>query len=518
MKAETAQQERGKSLKTLVANAGWGILFGLFGYVVMFFFNILLARNYAPSAVGLFSLSRTVLNICFVLAALGITGGISRYVPFYEAQDRRGLLRGYLRFVFTVPLLAALLISALLILFAPTIVSFFGFPAEFILFLKVVALALPFRTINKVLGSVFFAKKRMLYAHISWDLVGQVALFTTLLVAVVLDAPVLVVVLGLLLSVILSFLVNLFFFRRKITFPETKKRVFRRKEWFAFSLPLFFTGFFAFLIGWTDNLVIAKLMQPSDLGVYALVFSFASFLGFFQTPFSRIFLPLISESKARKKLSNITFLFRQLSAWTFGLTFPLFLLVLFYARQLLELIYGPAYARGYLPLVILGAGYLGLTLLRAANDVLVMEKKTRFLFKVNLLVAVYNLLANILLIARFGLVGAALATSTSFLIRALILFFKARTTVRLTLDWRYIAKFIVAGLPAILLSSLLLRTPFPVIPRLLGAGAAYVILYFTFLILLRTFREEDVLVLSLIEHKSGLRLGFLKWLIAGRGR
>jgi O-antigen/teichoic acid export membrane protein len=99
------------SLKELARGAGVSLIGGLAGYAFMFAFKVVAARHFGPEDFGMFTFADTLLGIFTTIALFGLNSGITRYIPFYEERGEASKLHGYLRFVYTYPLILSCLLA-----------------------------------------------------------------------------------------------------------------------------------------------------------------------------------------------------------------------------------------------------------------------------------------------------------------------------------------------------------------------------------------------------------------------
>ena len=508
------ESENTKALKKLAHGAGISVFFGLIAYGLFFLFKLIAARFYGPSDYGLFSLAETILGIFVVMALFGVHQGISRYIPIYKHRKEYGKIGGYLDFIFKIPIIVSIICALLLFIFAPAINSFFNFPIEFILPLRVIAFAIPFYVLNKIFWEIFFAEHMILEQNISRNLIERVPLFIGIIIILMYNLSIFYLVLTLVIPIIIAFFYNVNVYKNKIKFKEAKKKIHLWKEWINFSWPLFLTSIFAYFIGWTDNLVIGKLLNPTSLGIYAVVFSLSHFLTFFQHSFTIIFMPLISTRYAHKDKKSISFLFRKSQNWMFGAVIPLALLLIIFSKKLLELVYGKEYVLGALPLLVLIIGFVINIYTGLNQNVLRLHKKTKYIFKVNFIIAIFNLILNIFLINLWGIMGAAISTSISLALQNILFLYKAKQMETLKFGWHVNMKFLISGLISVGIAKILLiALHFNAYVKLSLIGLIYILLYGVFLVLFRVFDKDDIKIILAIEKRIGINLGFIKKLL-----
>ena len=497
-------------MNKLVKGTGILVIFGIYSYIINFLFKLIVARHYGSSDFGLFILAQTIFCILVLLAGLGVKESIVRYIPYYVTKNKKSVLSGYLTFIFILPVIFSFILSFLLFIFAENVSVFFNFPAKFTLFLKLIAIVIPFSTFNGIIKKIFLAEHKPWHNAISYHFIENTVLLLGSCLIIYLNLPVVYLIIVLLISILMSAIYNVLIYKIKIHLPIIKTKTFLIKEWFNFSLPLFFTGVFAYIISWSDNLVIGKFLEPSQLGIYSICYSLAIFLVFFQTAFANLFVPLISSNYAKKKFENILFLFKHSAAWTFGLTFPFFLVILLFSKQILLVLYGSEFVSGYSVLIIISIGALINISTGLNKEILLLYKKTKFIFLVNVCIATSNIMMNILLIPVLGIIGAAITSAASISAQNLVFLIKAKQYQKLKFNFKYNLKFLIAGLPSIFIARMVFDLFANKTLEILFAGTVYLILYVSLLLLLRTPTKEDIRILLLVERKSGINLEFIK--------
>lgn len=490
-------------LKEFVQGAGISFAFGILGYFLMFFFKLFASRYFGPTAYGTFEMVNTFISFAMVFAMIGISGGISRFIPFYKHSKEFGLLSGYLKFIFKVPFIISCFIGFLFFIFSNQIASFFNFPDEMAQFIKIISFFIPIKTTSQIIKNIFVAEKKIFYKSFSAEFLDRIILLLGLLIIYIFHLSLVFAVFTLAFSILVPFLFELFFYFNKISFPKENKIEKKNKEWILFSIPLFFSGFFGFFVHWSNNLIIGKILDAKELGIYAIAFSLGSFLAFFQLMFSNIFLPLISECYAQKNNEKIIFLFKKAASWTFALSFLVFLCFLLYGGDILNILYGKEYGSGYWPLVISALGYLFFVSIGLNESLLVLYKKTTFTFKISFISAVINIILGIILIYYFGIIGAAIASTISLSLRGLLALLKIKKLIPLEFNNIQNLKILASGVISTVIL-FLLKNYFNIsmnIFTLIALSLCLIFLYLLFLFIFKSFDAEDKIIFLLFKNK-----------------
>lgn len=483
-------------LKELASGAIISLLFGVAGYAFMFLFKIFAARIFGPEDLGLFEMANTLLNIGVIVSLVGIHAGVSRYIAVYEERKEFDKLTGYLKFIFKVPVLLSLVVSAIVFFGADSINKFFGFNENFSFLIRIVSLIVPFKVINEIIYQIFYAKKRVLLQNIGSNIIERIFLVIGIIPIYFFKLSVIYAVWLLFLSTVGAFIFNLLCAKLKLKFEKTGKSVSRYKDWLFFSTPLFFSTIFAFVINWTDNIVIGKIMTSADLGIYAISFSFASFLLFFQSSFVGIFMPIMSRFYAKNNMADFLLVYKKAQNWVFALSLPFALLLIFFSRDLLEALYGKSFIGGSVPLIILTIGMLFNVYTGMNGPLIKIIKKTSFLFNVRIIMALINIILTIVLVRRIGIVGASISAALIIAGEQFIYMVKSKRYFKITHNNIVNLKFFTAGLIIILIIKILINQlgiQLGIVSLLL---IVFVYLFFYFLVsfLFKVLDRKDYLI------------------------
>ena len=175
-------------------------------------------------------------------------------------------------------------------------------------------------------------------------------------------------------------------------------------------------------------------------------------------------------------------------------------------EEVLGILFGKVYMSGGLALSILTIGYFIHHLALTANNTLLVFKKTNTVFIISLIGAILNLTLNILLIPSYGIIGASIATAISlFAIAATTIFIARKTTKINQFDSRILRAIIAVSLSAILLILVKSQVNEEIL-RLIFGGGVFIVSYLALLLITKTLEREDLVFISLIQTKTGIRI------------
>ncbi|MCF7798453.1 flippase [Candidatus Woesearchaeota archaeon] len=487
------------SYQELFQGAGIILFMSFLSYVFMFVFKMIGSRYFGPEDWGYFEFGVTILGFMFIFSLIGIHSSIPRYVSDYISKKDSKSLSSFIGFSSIVPLVISLVFTALFFLTIPFLKDIFSFNSMSVYVLTFVFLSLPFRVLEIVLSNILSGYKRMLYCQWSTVLKPFILIVGVGLI-IYFNLSLFYLLLLYFISIVLSFILN-FFLTKRIDVPFSLFKQSQTKEWFNFSIPLFVSGFLMYLIGWSDNIIIGIFLSAELLGIYAIAYSTASLLKFVQLAFSRIASPLFMELH-NKKSEDLGFLYTKSQKWVLLFSLPFILLLIFFSKKILFILFGAEYVVGSAALSIISLGFL-INLYTGLNEVIVhVYKKTKHIAKVNIFIAILNIVLNVLLIPYIGITGAAISSAICLSLQNILFYLYARRLYPLFIDHKSNFKLIIISLLGIIvlkIFSLVWDNNYLLVFLFL----LLLCLYFILIFILKFLDKDDLDTLSKLERKYG---------------
>lgn len=190
------------------------------------------------------------------------------------------------------------------------------------------------------------------------------------------------------------------------------------KKALTYSAPLVVAGLGYVLAEQTDRLMLGWLSSSTAVGVYAVTAKLAMVMGTLHGALVSVFKPIASEAYREGAIDQMRQAYRFVSKWV-GATNGIALLAFASIGPWLLQILGPEYAMNasYTVLVTLASLYFIGTWVGPTGALLQMADGHRVELVNTIIFVVVNTGLNYLLITEFGVVGAAVATLISGLVR-----------------------------------------------------------------------------------------------------
>lgn len=206
---------------------------------------------------------------------------------------------------------------------------------------------------------------------------------------------------------------------------------YRTREWLGSAVPLLLVVGLYVVNSRADTLMLAGFRGAEAVGVYSVASKGAGFVGFFLMAGQRALAPTIArlheEGDGEKLQRVVTAAVRVIT----GLTLPVALTFVVAGEWILTWVYGADFAGGATALAVLSVTNLLVVTTGPVGYLLMMTGHERHAAAGVGLGAVLNVTLNALLIPRWGVSGAAVATGASMVIFNLVLVRQVRVRLNI---------------------------------------------------------------------------------------
>ena len=269
----------------------------------------------------------------------------------------------------------------------------------------------------------------------------------------------------------------------------------------SYSFPLLGASMLGVIMGWTDTLMLGYFTGTAQVGVYNVALRVAALCGMIHFAFDSIFTPIIADQMQRGERESLGQLFKIDTRWVFTLTLPIFILVVLFSRDILAF-FGSEFTQGSLTLIILTAAIFFNSCTGSSGSLIHMAGWTRLVLINTCGISGLNVLLNLLLIPRMGILGAALATGVTIVLGNMLNLVQVWWFLRLSPYDRKWIKPLVAGVAAGLVLAVMQRWAPGASPawNMAFSTGAFGLCYVG-LLLVQQLEREDRLMLQAIRAK-----------------
>lgn len=179
------------------------------------------------------------------------------------------------------------------------------------------------------------------------------------------------------------------------------------------SWPLMLSGISVMISTRVDQVLIGQMLNDKEVGIYSAAARIAEIWYFIPLGIAGSAFPLLVESKKQSEelyYERLQKLYNVLAMLSIAFALAMTML----SVPIVKLLYGPAYVTASGVLSILIWSGVPVSLGCAWSNWMLLENRTRTMFFVQFSGAAINLILNLLLIPRFGIIGSACATLISY--------------------------------------------------------------------------------------------------------
>lgn len=394
--------------KRYSANTGWMFFGQIFSLLISFFIGAWIARYLGPSNYGIVNYVVAFVGLFAFISYLGVDGILSR--ELVNHPEKRDELLGT---AFRLKLLGgglAFIISA---------IAVFIFNSDHLVRALAVLLSLSFFLQAPFVISTFFQSQVKAKENLKAQLAAAV-ISSILKISLILSGG------GVIWLVLIyaaeSLWQGIFLFRfyksQGLKFSAWRFESELAKTIWHDSWPLMLSSAAGFIYLRIDQVMIGKLMGESAVGIYAAGVKITEIFYFIPGIICTSLFPAIINARKtdrgiyRRRLINFYYLLGFLALL---MAVPIALL----AKPIINILFGAQYLAAAPILQIYIWSSLGLFIGSGVGSYLTAENKTKIIFGINFLAMLINIALNLILIPKYGLVGAAWATLVAYSIMPL---------------------------------------------------------------------------------------------------
>ncbi len=488
--------------------------------LISFFYRIIVARFLLPSELGIFSIGIAVFGLATVFGALGLYQGVLHFVAVFDAQKKKANVRGTIIGSLKLQLFFSLFFAAILFISAKTIALLFFNEPKVELVLQILAFTIPFQIITSNFMILAQAFKKIEYKVLMRNIFENIAKLVLTFLFVFYGFGAAGASMALALSAAFIFVVSLYLVQGKIyaVFQKGAPAVYNLRQLFSYSWPLLAVDSFMVLMQNIDTISLGILSTAYNTGIYNVATPTARVLDIPAFALVSLFLPVVTGLYATKKLTELSGMYKTITRWIFILEFPCTLFAAIFSIEILGIMFGPVYAEGAGALAVLSFGTFVYSMSTTARPMLESIAKTKLILLNTFVASLLNVFLNIALIPPFGIIGAALATATAYLVLNLLSVLEVFLGTGMhPYSSAYLRPIIASFAAGALFYALRQFIPslnsfaFPIDFLLLAlCGIAFLAVYALIFLVIKGLQKEDIEILKAIERKTGYRVNFLR--------
>ncbi|MCL2157216.1 MAG: oligosaccharide flippase family protein [Methanobrevibacter sp.] len=453
------------------------ILISLSGLI----FIPIITKNLSTADYGIWAQVNTTIALVPNIANLGLPFTMVR---FLSAEKNKNKIKESFYSMLVVVFTISLLISGIFLIFQDIIAnSIFGGNLQVVYLTAIISF---FACMNLMLISFFRTFQQI--KRYSLFLVLQTYIGIVISSYLVLTGyNIQTVVIGLLVGYLAVFIIMaiIIFVYLGLAIPKFQYL----KEELEFAIPTIPGNVSSWVVDSSDKYIIGIFLGSAAVGYYAPSYALGSILLMFLSPFALLLPTILPKYFEEGNLEKVSVFLKYSMKYFLLITIPAAIGLSILSKQILLIISNQEIAmNGYLitPFVCLGAIFMGIY--GIINNILILEKKTKILGNIWIIVGFSNFVFTLIAVPYIGIIGAAIVTLTCYFLAFAITSFYSKKYFELPFEYKSLAKTILAAF--IMGIFVLVVNPVENISVILTIIVA-IFLYFAILFLIKGIEKEE---------------------------
>lgn len=443
---------------------------------------VMLSKAVGSEGYGVWAQIITTISLLMPIAFLQLGASMVRFLA--AEKDKRVLSSG-LYSVLAVVAGTGTLLSLLMLVLAEPFAATFLKGADAAPLIRLSAFLVLLTTLDQVVIEYFLALRqvRKYSVFMIAQVIGELALVAYLIST---GTGLYGAVMALLIVRGLLFLAGLYIAKGQTVFVRPNTAIL--KSWLRFSVPLLPFSLCFWLMAVGDRYVIGYALGAADVGLYSAAYGLGSIVYLFYVPLNAVLFPAITYLFDNNMLQEVKMIAGYTLKFYLFLAIPVAFGLLVLAKPLLGIMTTEEFAQAYSIVPIVAFATVLFSCSFIFSELLLLFKDTRTVSAVFVGSALLNLVLNIVLVPRVGIIGAAITTLLTFIVHTAVLAAFSRRRIPFEVDLGFLGKCLAAS---ILMSIAVWRlnptgTVTTVASIVIGAG-----IYFGALVLMRGFKQNE---------------------------
>jgi len=389
----------------------------------------ILTRVMSTEQYGIMGLVTTTMSLTVAFSKAGLSNGIIRF--YQKFRDNEAQRTVFASTVFIRGLILSIITTGLYLSLFPFLSRYLGINEKFVFCFMIMAAYLFIRPVNIIILNMLRVNDKTIFMNLL-GLAGKIISITlslTLFIYIIHDLY------GYFVGIIISeFIVSIFLFywffsNYKIKYNKVSKDL--TACLIKFGAPLLFTELSYLLLSYADRYMLVAWHGESALGIYSVGYNLAMYIsGLLTFSLAYSVIPVYVEVFEKYGRERTEEFLNKCMHYLIIAVLPICFGYYAIANDLFIFLASEKYilAATFSPIILVGTFIMGM------NDVfnagLYLKKKSVLILIIMLAAVAVNIILNLILLPKFGIMGAALATLVACLLSSVL---------TISLSFKYIA-------------------------------------------------------------------------------
>lgn len=418
-----------------------------------------------------------------LLAPLVLMGLSMAFVRFYSAKkDKNEIQEGFFSIFLFVAFISFIICLILFIFSSP--ISLFLFKDSSYTFLFNVSLSLIILGALNTIIQYYFRIFQQIYTFTGISIFRSLGRIFLTIIFLYANYGLFGVIESAIIIESIAFIIGLFLIIKQIgvSFPSFQ----HLSEFLHYSLPLTPNGLMMWITDSSDRYIIGYFLGTITVGIYSASYGIGYLIFLFVAPIQMILFPQLSKLYDLGDIPAVKLYISYSLKFFLLIALPAVVGLSVLAKTILIILTSSEFNIGYLiiPFVALAAVFSGIV--QILSNIIFITKETKFSFYIVAISSILNLLINILLIPIIGYIAAAISTMFSYIVMAVLCYYKTLKHIPIKIDFIFVLKITISSLcMGVIINFLPINNIFYLI--ILGF-----FIYFAFVILTKAFSRNEI--------------------------
>ena len=419
MKSKIKKALKDKDLSELIKGSGISFILRFGGLAVGFLLTWIIAKYFKAEGLGDFVLTITVLRLFTLLAKIGLDTTSIRFIASFASKEKWTSIFSFRKQVVTILSITSVIASLLMYFLANPIADLINANAGYIELNAFFVLPMAFFMLNY---QSLRGLKRI--AEFSFFYRMSQALFSVILIVIIYhffnnkepEVPVYAYLVSVIIVSLLSFLSFRYWLKNRSDGKESaEKEIMSYSTLLKISIPLMFAQSVQFIMAWTDKLMLGAMTTSEDVGIYHTAFKLSMFAAVSLMAINSIASPKFAEMFGKNDMEGLKKVVHQSTKMIFWTSVPLVTIFFIFPEFFLGL-FGEEFKIGVTAFIFLSCGRLISSFSGSVGNILQMTGNQNIYASILFFGAILNVVLNLILIPKYGINGAAIASMSSLIV------------------------------------------------------------------------------------------------------
>ena len=492
--------KRDRLIRSVIKGAGVTalgmIMSRLFGYGI----RVLLARSLAPEGYGQIGIANSFLAIIGMITLLGIPTALTRQIALHRVRQDKKAENETIRSGLWISVPLTFIFVCIVFYFSKWLAISVFHDEGLIPVFRLFAFIIPLFALDQLFGAILLGYQRVKAYTSIHDFFRFGLTLCLLFVFFQLFRPTSILAAwayfyGFLGAAFVYILITRKHLTGTFRLPHLRSET--AKQLLHFSWPLVMSSLLWILVPRTDILMLGYFTTVHLVGIYNSAVPMAEFISLFSRAFIPIFIPIFTGLVTQNKDQEIKELYKLITRWILIVSIPMIWVIFIAAEQVIVFVFGSQYIEAAVPLQILACAYFIPLFVGPTSSFLTTLGKTKIILYDTVFIYLLSVLLNLFLIPKYGLNGAAVATTVSFICHRMLTLIQIYKFSKLhPFNLRYFKLFATGILSSVIFYIVLhqySKGVNDIVHFSLIFGITF-ILYVLLLFVFRVFDEDDVMI------------------------